>query len=184
MEILLWLACGDTPESIAPFRFNPRALRAVTPRLHAVYRGVICLILGGGTRDFHTQTVITGQLMTEEGIDAHHLFPVVYLDRRGVAPARTRECVLNRTLIDRTSNRIISNRTPSDYLAEMRIMPRFPFGAVLASNGLPAGSNSPLAGNDHEAFLVWWEQHLWREIRRVSGVSVVTDLEADAKDPE
>ena len=55
VEILPWLAGGDLPESVASFRFDPRALRDVTPRQRAIYRGAICLILGSGARDFHTQ---------------------------------------------------------------------------------------------------------------------------------
>ena len=58
--------------------------------------------------------------------------------------ARTRDCVLNRTLIDRTTNQMISDRAPSDYLAEIRNTPGFPFDAVLASHGLPTGADSPL----------------------------------------
>ena len=142
-EILSWLSGGDLPESVASFRFDPRALRDVTPRQRAIYRGVICLILCGGARDFHTQAVITGKLMTEEGVDDHHVFPAAYLERRDVVPARRRDCVLNRTLIDRTTNQMISARAPSDYLAEIRDTPGFPFVQVLVSHGLPAGVESP-----------------------------------------
>ena len=184
VEILPWLSGGDLPESVASFRFDPRALRDVTPRQRAIYRGAICLILGGGARDFHTQAVITGKLMTEEGIDDHHIFPAAYLERCGVAPARIRDCVLNRTLIDRTTNQMISDRAPSDYLAEIRNTPGFPFEAVLASHGLPADADSPLLRDNYEGFLVWRQERLWKEIRRVTGATVATDLEADDKDLE
>jgi hypothetical protein len=184
VEILPWLTGGDLPESVASFRFDPRALRDVTPRQRAIYRGAICLILGGGARDFHTQAVITGKLMAEEGIDDHHVFPAAYLDRRGVAPARTRDCVLNRTLIDRPTNQMISDRAPSDYLAEIKSTPGFPFVSVLTSHGLPSAADSPLLRDDYEAFLAWRQEHLWQEIRRVTGATTAADLEADDKDSE
>lgn len=184
VEILPWLSGGALPESVASFRFDPRALRDVTPRQRAIYRGAICLILGGGARDFHTQAVITGRLMAEEGIDDHHVFPAAYLERRGVAPARMRDCVLNRTLIDRTTNQMISDRAPSDYLAEIRETPGFPFETVLATHGLPVGADSPLLRDDFEAFLAWRRERLWQEIRRVTGATVAADLEADDKDLE
>jgi len=177
VEILPWLAGGDVPESVASFRFDPRALRDVTPRQRAIYRGVICLILGGGARDFHTQSVITGNLMTEKGIDDHHVFPAAYLERRDVRPARLRDCVLNRTLIDRTTNQMISDRAPSDYLAEIRGTRGFPFVSVLSSHGLPAAADSPLLHDDYEAFLTWRQNHLWKEIQRVTGATVAADLE-------
>jgi len=182
VEILPWLTGGDIPESVATFRFDPRALRDVTPRQRAIYRGAICLILCGGARDFHTQAVITGKLMAEEGIDDHHVFPAAYLERNGVSLARTRDCVLNRTLIDRTTNQMINDRAPSDYLAQIRNTPGFPFEMVLTSHGLPAGADSPLLRDEYEAFLAWRQERLWREIRRVTGATVAADLEADDKD--
>jgi len=184
VEILPWFAGGDLPESVASFRFDPRALRDATPRQRAIYRGAICLILGGGARDFHTRAVITGKLMAEEGIDDHHIFPSAYLERLGVAPTRMRDCVLNRTLIDRTTNQLISDRAPSDYLAEIGNTREFPFEAMLSSHGLPVGADSPLLHDDYDAFLDWRQEHLWQEIRRVTGATVAADLEADDTDPE
>lgn len=184
VEIMPWLAGGPEPESVASFRFDPRALRDVTPRQRAIYRGTICLILGGGARDFHTQAVITGKLMAEEGIDDHHLFPAAYLERKGVTPARVRDCVLNRTLIDRTTNQMISDRAPSDYLNEIKHTKGFPFDAVLTSHGLPIGAQSPLVRDEFDAFLAWRQNHLWHEIQRVTGATAAADLEADEKDVE
>ena len=183
-EIHSWLLGGEPPESVASFRFDPRALRDVTPRQRAVYRGVICLILCGGARDFHTQAVITGKLMTEEGIDDHHVFPAAYLEGREIEPARRRDCVLNRTLIDRTTNQMIGARAPSDYLAEIRDTPGFPFEQVLGSHGLPAGVESPLVRDDYEEFLAFRQERLWQEIQRVTGATEAADLEADDKDLE
>lgn len=178
-EIPTWLAGGPQPESIASFRFDPRALRDVTPRQRAIYRGAICLLLGGGARDFHTQAVITGKLLDEEGIDDHHVFPAAYLERQGIGPSRLRDCVLNRTLIDRTTNQMISDRAPSDYLAEIRETPGFPFAAVLASHGLPANDRSPLLRDDFELFLDARQEHLWQMIRRVTGATFAADLEIE-----
>ncbi len=183
-ELLPWLAGGAAPESVESFRFDPRALRDVTPRQRSIYRGVINLILGGGARDFHTQAVITGKLMADQGIDDHHVFPAAYLERRGVRLARTRDCVLNRTLIDRTTNQVISDRAPSDYLAEIRGTTGFPFEPVLASHGLPAGDDSSLLKDDFDAFLTWRQARLWKEIQRVTGVTIAADLEAEDKDSE
>ncbi len=184
VEILPWLAGGELPESVASVRFDPMALRDVTPRQRAIYRGAICLILGGGAKDFHTQAVITGKLMAEQGIDDHHVFPSAYLERAGVSPVRLRDCVLNRTLIDRTTNQMIGGRAPSDYLAEIRNTRGFPFETVLASHGLPTGEGSPLANDDYEAFLALRQDRLWQEIRRVTGITVASDLEADARELE
>ncbi len=179
-ELVAWFAGGDPPESVKTLRFDPKALRDVTPRQRSIYRGTICLILGtgNGARDFHTQAVITGNLMNQEGIDDHHVFPDHFLQKRGVTLTRTRDCVLNRTLIDRTTNQMISNRAPSDYMAEIRNTPGFPFDAVLTSHCLPVGGESPLLADDYEAFLTWRQDRLWQEIQRVTGLAEAADLEA------
>ena len=84
----------------------------------------------------------------------------------------------------RRTNQLISARAPSDYLAEIRDTPGFPFGQVLISHGLPADAESPLLCDDYEAFLALRQEHLWQEIRRVTGATVAADLEADDKDLE
>jgi hypothetical protein len=181
-ELVQWLIGGPEPESVKGLRFDPKALRDVTPRQRSVYRGTICLVLSSGTgaRDFHTQAFITGNLMTEQGIDDHHVFPDDYLmKKKGITLSRRRDCVLNRTLIDRTTNQMISNRAPSDYLAEIRKTPGFPFDAVLNSHCLPTGDESALWSNDYEAFLTWRQERLWQEIKTVTGLAHASDLEAD-----
>ena len=180
-DLLVWLAGGALPESIKSLRFDPNALRDVTPRQRSIYRGVICLILGTGTgaRDFHSLGVITGKLMNDEGIDDHHVFPDDFLlKKKGVTTARARDCVLNRTLIDRTTNQMISNRAPSDYLNEIRKTRGFPLDSVLESHCLPAGKVSPFWSDDYDAFVAWRQDRLWQEIRRVTGLSEAADLEA------
>ena len=179
-ELDLWLAGGSLPESVMGVRFDPKSLRDVTPRQRAIYRGTICLVLGSGTgaRDFHTQAIITGKLMDQEGIDDHHVFPDNYLKEvKGVTLPRTRDCVLNRTLIDRTTNQIISNRAPSAYLADIRNTDGFPFDVVIGSHSLPVGENSPLLSDYFDAFLDWRQERLWQEIRRVTGMTEPSDLE-------
>ena len=177
-----WLGGGDVPETIATFRFDPKVLCEATPRQRSIYRGAICLILANGARDFHTQAVITGKLINDEGIDDHHVFPAKFLENTGVTSARMRDCVLNRTLIDRTTNQIISARAPSQYLVEIRNTLGFPFEPVLASHCLPTGDNSQFWTDDYETFLMWRQDRLWQDIRRVTGVVDATDLEGNEEE--
>ena len=91
--------------------------------------------------------------------------------------ARARDNILNRTLIDRSTNQLISDRAPSDYLAEIRSTPGFPFDAILASHGMPSEPDSPLLRDDFEGFLVARQVFFWRHICRVTGTTVAADLE-------
>lgn len=180
-ELIAWLKRGEVPETITAIRFDPNTLRDSTPRQRAIYRGTICLILGcgGGARDFHTQSVITRSLIDQEDIDDHHIFPASYLEKKkGIKESKRRDCVLNRTLIDRATNQIISDRAPSKYLSEIEMTPNFPYEMVLKSHCLPVGDDSPLVSDDFEGFLTWRQARLWREIKRVTGLQHASALEA------
>jgi hypothetical protein len=179
VEIEAWLGGGGPPESVTSLRFDPTTLRDVTPRQRSVYRGVICLVLANGARDFHTRSVITAQMMADEGIDDHHLFPANFLAKQGITLKRQQDCVLNRTLIDRTTNQSIQDRAPSKYLAEIRGTANFPFDEVLDSHCLPYDASSPIWRDDFEAFLRWRQARLWREICDVTGLSEPAMLESD-----
>lgn len=178
-ECLVWLGGGSAPSVVSDFRFDPATLRDTTPRQRSIYRGSICLILGMGARDFHTQSIITGRLMAEEGIDDHHIFPEAYLSRQGISSSRLRDCVLNRTLIDRTTNQMISDRNPSAYLADIRNTPGFPFQDLLTSHGLPSQPDSALLRDDYEAFLKWRQNRLWEAIQNATGATEAANLESE-----
>jgi len=178
-ELVAWLRGGNTPETISTFRFDPRLLLDAGPRQRAIYRGTICLILRRGPRDFHNGAKLTGDLMVQSNADDHHIFPQGYLDKMGVH-ARLRDCVLNRTLIDRKTNIRISSRAPSDYLGEIReafrALGASKFEELLQSHLLPTGVGSPLWRNDFEGFLKWRQDAIWKEIQNLTGVTEVSDI--------
>ncbi len=185
-ELLAWFNGGEAPETVSSIRFDPKTLREITPRQRSVYRGLICLMLGaaGGTRDFHTRAVISGKLMTEQGIDDHHIFPAAYLERNLGTPARVRDSVVNRTLIDRTTNQMISDRAPSAYLTDIRKTDGFPFEEVLQSHLLPPESDSALLLDDFERFLAGRQARLWEAIKAATGLTEAADLEDPDADEE
>jgi hypothetical protein len=155
-ELIPWLSdpAAPAPENVRQFRFNLELLRDVTPRQRSLYRATICLILASGDRplDFHSRAVLNDQLLATNGIDDHHIFPAHHLDERGVDP-RSRDCVLNRTLIDRETNQRISSSKPSIYMAELRDEPGFPMQAVLKSHLIPHDHDSGLWTDDYDVFL-------------------------------
>jgi hypothetical protein len=155
-----------------------------TARQRALYRGVICLILRGGARDFHSGQPISGDLIVESSIDDHHIFPDDYLKKhKKDVSARTRDCVLNRTLIDRATNIRISNRPPSDYMAEIRkSLGADKFGKLLDSHFLSQGAAVPLLANEFETFLKQRQTLFWEQIKNVTGLTEASDLveETDA----
>lgn len=175
-ELLAWLQDAPPPETVREFRFDPRMLRDTGPRQRAAYRGAMCLVLSGYPRDFYSAKPLTGELIVEHQVDDHHIFPAAYLDRHN-APARLRDCVLNRTLIDRRTNVRISKREPSDYMKEIRTeLGDEDFQALLESHLISCGPDSPIWHNDFAEFLALRQEALWKEIQRVTGVQSASQL--------
>lgn len=182
-EVNRWLAGGEMPETVGGFKFDPRVLRDSTPSQRAIYRGTIALILSRGPQDFHTSDKITEALMERQGVDDHHIFPTAYLQKLSVPPTeRLRNCVLNRTLIDKVTNQRISDRAPSDYMGDIQgTFARYDlssemFRHLLASHLIPAGPTSPLWSDDFDAFLTERQILLWEQIERVTGAMTATEL--------
>jgi hypothetical protein len=166
-ELQRWMKGGEPPESVSEFKFETN-LRQVKPRQRAVYRGIMALILQNGALDFHKRGKITAQLLADKKnpVDDHHIFPRAYLDKKD-APASLRDCILNRTFIDRVTNRRLSKRAPSDYFSEIRAKQGDnETDETLNSHVLPQGAHSPLLNDDFEKFLDFREKALNELIRR------------------
>ncbi|MGD0650329.1 MAG: DUF262 domain-containing protein [Verrucomicrobiia bacterium] len=167
MELKRWMSGGAPPESVAEFHFR-LSLRDVRPRQRAVYRGVMALVLQNGALDFHNRGKITSQLLSDKKnpIDDHHIFPRAHCDEKKYAPA-LRDCILNRTFIDRVTNRTLSRRAPSDYFAEIREKHgNHQTEELLDSHALPTGEKSSLTGDQFEDFLTWREERLKEMIEK------------------
>jgi hypothetical protein len=170
-ELRRWIAGGDPPQTVHDFSFDPKLLRQITPRQRAVYRGVMALILRHDARDFHSSKKITANMILEEKIDDHHLFPQGYLAevKPDVSPT-VRDCVLNRTLIDKKTNIRIGKRSPSDYLAEIAEAITPPkLNSLLHSHLLPTSPDSPLHQDGFEKFLDTREKLIAEQIGAVTG---------------
>lgn len=153
-DVTAWITTGIIPDTIATFSFDPMTLYEVTPKQRALYRGVIALILSKNPRDFHAGKPITRTLINDNNVDDHHVFPDAYLEAHGIKDSKNRDCVLNRTLIDRNTNQSISRRSPHDYFGEMRTrLGEIKFNELLTSHLLPTGTNSPITTNDFDTFL-------------------------------
>ena len=112
----------------------------------------------------------------ERSVDDYHVFPQAYLDRKGVV-ARLRNCVLDCTRFDRTTNRRIADRAPADYMAQIRTsLGADKFLELWWSHLLPGDQESPLWRDDFDGFLAWRRDKLWQEIQHVTGVTQATDM--------
>ena len=154
-ELRQWITGGSPPQTVSQFSIDPSLLRQITPRQRAVYRGVMALILRHGARDFHGGHRINTNLVIEQKIDDHHIFPQGFFSERrlDVNPI-LRDCVLNRTLIDKQTNIRIGKRAPSAYLGEIsHLVGQGHLIEILESHLLPSKYDSPLLQDQFEEFL-------------------------------
>ncbi len=172
-ELLAWIDGGQAPDTVTTCRFDPKVLRTTTPSQRALYRGVICLLLRKSPRDFYSDKPLNRTLIEANNVDDHHIFPKDYLGDS--VSATLRDCVLNRTLIDRKTNQSIKARPPSQYMAEIRAKRKSTFDRLLASHLLPTGESSPLLNDNFDGFLDWRLNEVWSEIQKVTGLKNATD---------
>jgi hypothetical protein len=165
-ELKAWFAGGVPPETVREFSFAPDVLRLITPRQRAMYRGVIALILRHGARDLHTGDRINSSLMLEKKIDDHHVFPQAYLSERQPGVGNVlRDCVLNRTLIDKETNIRIGKRAPSDYLQAIEdSIGVGPLSLILESHLLPRETESCLRQDDFTSFIAVRQQAIAEQV--------------------
>lgn len=154
-ELSRWMTGGAPPESVSDFKISSLNLNSVRPRQRAIYRGCMALIIQNGAQDFHKRGRITGQLMYDKKnpVDDHHIFPQAYLNSKNV-PASQRDCILNRTYIDRQTNQRLSKRAPSDYFSEIRTKHgKNETDTLMQTHLLPTGDTSPILSDDFDSFL-------------------------------
>ena len=164
-----WIKDGEAPELLVQFRFDELELLETSVRSAPIYKGVIALVLGRDSRDFFKKNVISSEMLKTGEVDDHHIFPDSYLEKvKNVEKAR-RDCVLNRTLIDRETNIKISDKAPSKYLTQMDehgdgvleiLDPHFISGEVATA----------MRGDDFDKFLAERSKLITAEIERVTTI--------------
>lgn len=140
---------GEAPEAIDELHINATTLRTATVRRKALYSGLICLLVKNKAADFHTGQSMTATRALEA--ESHHIFPKAYLAKQ---QAESSELMLNRSLIDGETNRIIASHAPSVYVEKMKTA----YGEqrladVLASHAIASQQASGLLKDDYTTFL-------------------------------
>jgi len=105
-EIKRWLEGGNPPEWLTNLSVDKIDVDVDEPR-SAIYRGLMCLIVLEGAKDF-----INGQPANLNECEDDHIFP-----RAKFKNKKSIDSILNRTLISATSNKRKSDRKPSEYLS-------------------------------------------------------------------
>jgi hypothetical protein len=159
---------GEAPEALLELPLSSSTLRSASVRRKALYCGLMCLLATTRAEDFHTGQAMTRHRVTEVQIDSHHIFPKAFLAR--TSATESPELLLNRTLIDAETNRIIKDKAPSQYLGEMAAA----YGeekleSVLSSHAIKSDPGSGLANDNYTGFLDERLKTVVQLIERVTG---------------
>lgn len=165
--LVAWLT-GVGPQPDVMIEGELRSFRTISSPTQALYNAALALSLRNHPLDFHAGQPLTPQRISIDQIDDHHVFPQAYLPKDMAKPLK--DCVLNRTLIDRKTNISILAKAPSAYLGAMSdaLSPEL-LTRILESHSLPSAADGPLFNDDYDGFLVWREANLHRMIREVTG---------------
>lgn len=174
-QLVAWLRDDEAiPESVRGFRLEEVNLRSTERQRSAVYRGIVCLTIVNGAQDFYTGNRLTADFLHDPSrqIEDHHLFAGGFLKRLS-PPRQPVNSILNRALIDHTTNRLIQARAPSEYLSQIRDrIGGERLEEILASHLIPGAGPGSLATDDLDSFLDARERFLQGAIAAVTGASL------------
>jgi len=168
-DVISWITEGLEPDWLRRATADAVDL-SIAERRSAVYKGVICLILREGARDF-----LTGQQANLNTCQDDHIFPRgVYNETYPV------DVVLNRTLISRETNNKKRDKHPSEFLEECLSGHNHDEARLLdtlRTHFITRDAYEALKLNDFEAFVKYREEALKKAIQTVlTGVVVMPNL--------
>ena len=118
-EVVDWVQReGPTPRTIAASQFQAARLLTLRTRNSAAYKGLYALQMQSGGRDFRTGKPIDVHAYFDDNIDIHHLFPKKWCKDNRIESGAA-DSVVNKTVIDARTNKIIGGDAPSQYLARL-----------------------------------------------------------------
>src|SRR5690606_3359688 len=112
---------------------------------------IMCLVALRGAKDFQADDSIEFHTL-----DDHHIFPKAYLSRQKTAgnkpiPSERVNSIVNRTLISAQTNRSISRKSPSNYVAQL--VPADRCTEIMRSHFIDDDALAAMRADNFEAFL-------------------------------
>jgi len=117
-EVVDWVKEGEEPLTVKEANFQPQRLETLRTRNSAAYKGIFALLMRDGCRDFRTGEPIDLQTFFDENIDIHHIFPEKWCNEKKLEK-RVYNSIINKTPVSARTNRIIGEKSPSEYLAKL-----------------------------------------------------------------
>lgn len=128
-------------------------------RVSSRYKAIMNLVAIEGARDFLNNDNIEFHVLED-----HHIFPVACLGKKfKITDREAVNTVVNRTLIADSTNRKISQKSPSDYLYS--VLPDGHRESILRSHFITAEAQEAMSKDDYETFLQARDRALVAKVR-------------------
>lgn len=173
-EVLAWAGGGAEPDTVAVANFSPGRLFGLRTRNSAAYKGIYALLMQDGGPDFRSGVPINDQVYFDEKIDIHHIFPQDWCRKTGLDVKRY-DSIINKTPLSAGTNRRISNKAPSRYLASLEKSAEIPaeqMDGILTSHLIDA---TAIRDDDFERFFRAREAALLDRIGKAMGKPIVRE---------
>jgi hypothetical protein len=184
-QVVDWIYGGDEPPVVKKFSFRSDMIQEVASIRNAVYKGILCLLVKNGAKDFGGAGTINSSLYVSAAHDHHHIFPKNAMKKLGIKDPRV-ESIVNKTLINASVNRSIGDNRPSVYLMKLKTgkmkLEDEKLDRILESHLIPPDS---LKADDWENFIKQRREKIRGLIESTCGGSFLPFSEsADALDVE
>lgn len=131
----------------------------------SLYNGILCLLALNGAPDFFTARPLGAGTFVAGSIHDHHIFPqnIRHIpEKTSLLFKKTKDSIVNRTLLLDETNLRILNRQPSDYLQEMKSSLRSneKFESTLNLHMISLSALAALEENNYDNFVKEREQSI------------------------
>ena len=188
VEVPLWLSGGEEASSVRDGIFRTERLNYMRSRQSAAYKGIHCLLMHKGAKDFRTGQAFDVTVFFDEQVDIHHIFPEKWCKDRKVSD-KIYDTVVNKTPLSYRTNRIIGGVAPSEYLKKLEAGKVGPGGQVevppitpdmlnkyLVSHCIPVDA---IRSDDFESFMNARRSYLLDLIQSATGHTIAEAPEVD-----
>ncbi len=118
-EVTRYVREGIIPNTVLEATFAPQRIINLRSRSSAAYKGLYALLMKNGASDWMSGSPLGIVHCLDKNIDIHHIFPIPWCKDSRI-PSRLYNSIINRTLVDASTNRIIGGNAPSSYLPRLR----------------------------------------------------------------
>ncbi|WP_449349959.1 GmrSD restriction endonuclease domain-containing protein [Streptomyces shaanxiensis] len=166
---------SQAPEAVESFNLTDADLLSARANRKALFRGVMSLLIQGGSKDFLSAQAVSNIRPSEAKLETVQVFPKTWLQSKSAEPVA--DLILNRILVDGETRRSIKGRPLHEYLDSQETSVQTKLLDVLSSHLINAQPEFGFRSGEYEEFLQERLSLVLEAIEQATGQAVVLDSE-------